>query len=303
MNTQLICSFLSQNNISFLQNEPMSRHTSFKVGGNAAFLVTAKNTEQVKAVYIFCKENEVPITLLGKGSNVLVSDSGIEGIVLKLAESPEIEILPDNTICCNAGMSLTALCLAAAENELSGLEFAYGIPGSVGGAVFMNAGAYGGEIKDVIISATALVNGEIKEFCADDMALSYRTSIFKTNGDIILSAKFKLIPDNKENIKARMNDFCERRKTKQPLEFPSAGSTFKRPEGYFAGALIEENGLKGFSIGGAQVSEKHAGFVINKSFAASKDIKLLIKHIQDTVLKNNGVILEREVIYLGQEEN
>ncbi len=303
MNTQLICSFLSQNNIPFLQNEPMSRHTSFKVGGNAAFLVTARNTEHIKAVYTFCKQNKIPLTVLGKGSNVLVSDNGIEGIVLKLSETPEIKILSDNTICCNAGMSLTALCLAAAENGLSGLEFAYGIPGSVGGAVFMNAGAYGGEIKDVILSATALVNGEIKEIHADDLALSYRTSVFKTNGDIILSAKFKLIPDNKENIKARMSDFLERRKSKQPLEFPSAGSTFKRPKGYFAGALIEENGLKGFSIGGAMVSEKHAGFVINKSCATSKDIKLLIKHIQDTVLKNNGIMLEREVIYLGQEEN
>ena len=303
MNNQLICSFLSENNISFLQNEPMSRHTSFKVGGNATFFVTADTPLEVAAVYSFCKENDIGLTILGKGSNVLVSDSGIDGIVLKLSEQPKVEFGADDILLCSAGMSLTALCIAAAEKGLSGLEFAFGIPGTVGGAVFMNAGAYGGEIKDVILSATVLSNGQIKDVMAEDMALGYRTSVFKENGDIILFAKFKLKADNKTDIKARMSDFSERRKSKQPLEYPSAGSTFKRPEGYFSGALIEQNGLKGFSIGGAEVSVKHAGFVINKGGATSRDIKLLIKHIQDTVLKNNGVMLEREVIYLGQEEN
>lgn len=303
MKTQLICDFLSKSNITFTQNEPMSRHTSFKVGGNAAFLVTANGTNEVITVYRFCKENGIPLTVLGKGSNVLVDDSGIDGIVLKLSDQPNISITPDGIISCGAGMSLTALCIAALENGLSGLEFAYGIPGSVGGAVFMNAGAYGGEIRDIIVSATVLCDGEVKEISADNMALGYRTSVFKTNGSIILSAKFKLSADDKEEIKARMVDFMTRRKDKQPLDFPSAGSTFKRPEGYFAGALIEQNGLKGFSIGGAEVSEKHAGFVINKSGATSSDIKALIKHIQDTVLKNNGVKLEREVIYLGRGEN
>lgn len=303
MKAQLICDFLTQNKLTFLMNEPMSRHTTFKVGGNAAFLVTAESANNVITIFEFCKQNDIPLTLLGKGSNVLVSDEGIDGIVLKLSEQPNISVTPDGTICCNAGMSLTALCVAALENGLSGLEFAYGIPGSVGGAVFMNAGAYGGEIKDVIVSATALYNGEIKEINAENMALGYRTSVFKTNGHIILSAKFKLVADEKEKIKARMTDFITRRRDKQPLDFPSAGSTFKRPEGYFAGALIEQNGLKGYSIGGAEVSEKHAGFVINKSNATSRDIKQLIKHIQDTVYKNNGVKLEREVIYLGRGEN
>ncbi|MBE6805071.1 MAG: UDP-N-acetylmuramate dehydrogenase [Ruminococcaceae bacterium] len=303
MKTQLICDFLTQHKLTFLMNEPMSRHTTFKVGGNAAFLVTAESADNVIAIFEFCKQNDIPLTLLGKGSNVLVSDEGIDGIVLKLSEQPNISVAPDGTICCNAGMSLTALCATALENGLSGLEFAYGIPGSVGGAVFMNAGAYGGEIKDVIVSATALYNGEIKEINAENMALGYRTSVFKTNGHIILSAKFKLVADEKEKIKARMTDFITRRRDKQPLDFPSAGSTFKRPEGYFAGVLIEQNGLKGYSIGGAEVSEKHAGFVINKSNATSRDIKQLIKHIQDTVYKNNGVKLEREVIYLGRGEN
>ncbi len=303
MKTQLICDFLGKNCISFLENEPMSRHTTFKVGGNAAFLVTAENNAQVIAVHDFCKQNNIPLTVLGKGSNVLVDDNGIDGIVLKLTDQPNILVSPDGIVDCNAGMSLTALCVAALDNGLSGLEFAYGIPGSVGGAVYMNAGAYGGEIKDVTVSATVLCDGEIKEISAKDMALGYRTSTFKTNGYIILSAKFKLIADKKEKIKARMTDFMNRRRDKQPLEFPSAGSTFKRPEGYFAGALIEQNGLKGFSVGGAEVSVKHAGFVINKSCATSRDIKALIKHIQDTVYENNGVKLEREVIYLGRGEN
>lgn len=303
MNTKLICDFLSENNIKFLKDEPMRRHTTFKVGGNAEFLATAQSSGQVIAVFHFCKENNIPLTVLGKGSNVLVDDNGIDGIVLRLSELSDVKISDDGVISSNCGMSLSALCIAALENGLSGLEFAYGIPGSVGGAVYMNAGAYGGEIKDVIVSATVLCDGEIKEILAADMALGYRTSVFKTGGHIILSAKFKLMADDKENIKARMTDFMNRRRDKQPLEFPSAGSTFKRPEGYFAGALIEQNGLKGFSVGGAEVSRKHAGFVINKSGATSRDIKTLIKHIQDTVYKNNGVKLEREVIYLGRGEN
>ncbi len=303
MKAQIICDFLCKNNIRFLKDEPMSRHTSFKVGGNAAFLATAETDAHVVTVYKFCKANNIPLTVLGRGSNVLVSDNGIEGIVLKLSEQPNISVFPDGTISCNAGLSLSALCVAALDNGLSGLEFAYGIPGTVGGAVFMNAGAYGGEIKNIIVSATVLCDGEIKEILASDMALGYRTSIFKTNGCIILSAKFKLEYDDKENIKERMTCFMNKRRDKQPLEYPSAGSTFKRPEGYFAGALIEQNGLKGFSVGGAEVSRKHAGFVINKSGATSRDIKALIKHIQDTVYENNGVKLEREVIYLGRGEN
>ena len=303
MNNQLICAFLENNSLNYIQNEPMNRRTSFKVGGCADFFVTAKDGYEAKLVYDFCKHNNVPLTVVGKGSNILVSDKGVEGIVLTLAELNDAVVNTDGTIVCSAGMSLTALCLTALNNNLSGLEFAYGIPGSVGGAVYMNAGAYGGEIKDVIVSATVLSEGEIKEIIASDMSLGYRTSVFKTNGDIILSVKFKLNVGKYEEIKAQMTDFMNRRREKQPLDFPSAGSTFKRPEGHFAGALIEQSALKGHSIGGAQVSDKHAGFVINKDNATSRDIKTLIKHIQKTVFENSGVMLEREVIYIGREEN
>ncbi len=303
MNNQLIITFLQDNNLKFLQNEQMNRHTSFKVGGCADFFVTVQNADEVKKVYDFCNTNNIPLTVIGKGSNILVSDSGIEGVVLTLEDASDTVVNSDDSIICSAGMSLTALCLAALKNGLSGLEFAYGIPGSVGGAVYMNAGAYGGEIKDVILSATVLSNGEIKEILAQDMQLGYRTSVFKTNGDIILSVKFKLTKGSCDDIKSQMTCFMNRRREKQPLEFPSAGSTFKRPEGHFAGALIEGSALKGYTIGGAQVSEKHAGFVINKGNATSRDIKLLISHIQATVLKNSGVELEREVIYIGREES
>ena len=303
MKALFITDFLTQNNLKFSQNEPMNRHSTFKVGGCADFFVMTKNVNEVKLVYDFCNQNNIPLTVLGKGSNILVSDSGIEGIVLIIDDANEIIVNADNTIVCSAGASLVSLCLTAQQNSLSGLEFAYGIPGSVGGAIYMNAGAYGGEIKDVIVSATVLENGEIKEISEKDMLLSYRSSIFKSNDAIILSAKFKLKPDNTDEIKARMTNFMNRRRDKQPLEFANAGSTFKRPEGNFAGTLIEKSGLKGYTVGGACVSEKHAGFVINTGNATSDDIKKLIKHIQNTVFKDSGVMLEREVIYVGRGEN
>lgn len=299
---KLIASFLEKSNIPFLIEENMRRRTTFKVGGYADFMVFPENEFQVRDVSIFCNQNHVPLTVLGKGSNVLVSDGGIKGTVLSLDKICDIDCYPDGTVICGAGASLTALCNIALENGLSGLEFAYGIPGSVGGAVFMNAGAYGGEIKDVIVSAKVLDGDEIKEIILPDMALDYRTSIFKTKGLIIISATFRLIKGVKSEIKDKMTVLMQKRKEKQPLEFPSAGSTFKRPEGCFAGTLIEKSGLKGFSIGGAQVSNKHAGFVINKQNATSNDIKALIKYIQDKVLLDSGVKLEREVIYLGDED-
>ena len=204
-----------------------------------------------------------------------------------------------NTVTARAGAKLSSVCNAAKESSLSGLEFAFGIPGAVGGAVYMNAGAYGGEIKQCITSCTTItLDGEIKHYNADEMLLGYRTSVFKQNNEIILEATFELTPDKKQDISQRMDDFLGRRKDKQPLEFPSAGSTFKRPDGYFAGALIEQSNLKGFSIGGAEVSQKHAGFVINKGNATCKDVLDLIKHIQKTVNSNFGVDLETEVIYL-----
>ncbi len=295
-------SFLTDNKISFKENEPMKRHTTFKTGGNADFWVTPETIDQIKSICLFCKENSIPLTVFGKGSNVLVSDSGIDGVVLSTAMLDKMELIDSATISCEAGAVLTNLCLFALENSLSGLEFAYGIPGSVGGAVYMNAGAYGGEIKDCIISATVLTpEGEIKIIPKEEMQLSYRTSIFKLNGCVVLSAEFSLKNAESPEIKAKMDDFLTRRRSKQPLEFGSAGSTFKRPEGYFAGALIEGANLKGYSIGGAQVSEKHAGFVINKGDAKTGDVLALIKHIQNTVLEKSGVMLEPEVIFIGRK--
>ncbi len=300
MDKNSITSFFIDNNIAFSQNESMSLHTTFKIGGKADFWVEVDSPETLINISDFCKANAVPLTVLGKGSNVLVSDDGIEGIVITLSGLNEIT-LDNNTITCGAGVPLTALCNFALQHSLSGLEFAFGIPGSIGGAVLMNAGAYGGEIKDVIASATYLdKSGNIVTIDRDDMKLSYRTSIFKENGGIILSAQFKLIPENTASISEKMTDFMSRRRSKQPLEYPSAGSTFKRPEGYFAGTLIEQNNLKGYRIGGAMVSVKHAGFVINFDNATALDVKNLIEHIKNTVSKNNGVTLCPEVIFIGR---
>ncbi len=293
--------FLSDNNISFLENEPMKKHTTFKIGGDADILVYPKNEDEVKTILSFCENSSIPFTVIGKGSNLLVSDKGIEGIVISTAKLDFIE-KNNNVISCGAGTVLTNLCNFALKHALSGLEFAYGIPGSVGGAVFMNAGAYGGEIKNCILSATVITkDGKIEKIDAKEMKLGYRTSVFKTNGSIILSAAFSLKPENAEIIKSKMEDLMMRRKTKQPLEFPSAGSTFKRPEGNFAGTLIESAGLKGLSVGDAEVSEKHAGFVINKGNAKCSEVLALINKIQLKVKNFSGVILEPEIIFIGRD--
>ena len=233
---------------------------------------------------------------MGNGSNLLVKDCGIDGVVIKMTSFTQDIEVDGNTIRCKAGTSLTKLCMTAYENSLTGLEFAYGIPGTVGGAVYMNAGAYGGEIKDVITSVCHInPDMECETFTADKLDLGYRTSFYaKNEGYIITDAEFELKKGDKTEIKAKMDDLMGRRKDKQPLEFPSAGSTFKRPEGYFAGALIEQCGLKGYTVGGAQVSEKHAGFVINKDGTAS-DILELIDYVRNTVREKTGVELEPEV--------
>ncbi len=296
-----LCDRLDEYKIEYVLNEPMSRHTTFKIGGDADILVKVKSICELKCIISLAKEFDVPYFILGKGSNILVSDKGIEGLVISLDGINEIKINSD-TIVCGAGVSLRTLCLAAQKASLSGLEFAYGIPGTVGGALYMNAGAYGGEMSQVVISATALDNqGNEIEFSLADMRLGYRTSTFKNTNLIITSVTMKLNSGNPEEIKAAMDDFFSRRRQKQPLEFPSAGSTFKRPEGYFAGALIEQNNLKGVSVGGAQVSEKHAGFVINTGDATCNDVLDLIKKIKDTVKLADGVDLEPEVIFVGRK--
>ena len=280
------------------ENEPLCTRTTFKIGGPADLLIECQDTSKLPLLLKKIKDSKTPLTVMGNGSNLLVCDSGIKGVVLVISED-SVTVSGDKIVA-SAGAKLSKLCNVALENGLSGLEFGFGIPGTVGGAVYMNAGAYGGEIKQVITSVTSITrNGEIITRTVDELELGYRTSIFKREDEVILSAEFELQPDEKETIKSKMYDFLSRRKDKQPLEFPSAGSTFKRPEGNFAGALIEQSGLKGFSIGGAEVSTKHAGFVINRGNATCEDVKELIKHIQKTVFEKTGVMLETEVIYLG----
>lgn len=295
-----ILEYLTENQIEYLKDEPMSRHTTFRIGGNADLFINPKNTDELLGVLNHCRKEKIPFTVIGKGSNLLVSDKGIEGAVICTTCMNGL-LVNGNEITADCGVGLASLCNFAKDNGLSGLEFAYGIPGSVGGAMVMNAGAYGGEMKDVVIRATAITaGGEILTVEGNDMRLSYRNSIFKQKDYIVLSTTFSLKQDNAEDINSRMEDFMNRRKTKQPLEYPSAGSVFKRPEGYFAGALIEENGFKGQGVGGAFVSEKHAGFIINKGNATCSDVKTLIVKIQDKIYKNNGVKLETELIFKGR---
>ena len=280
-------------------SEAMSKNTSFKTGGPCGVRISPYTDDQLIDVINKAKELGVPFVVIGNGTNVIVEDEGIDKAVIIIGNNMSSVSVFRDELTVSAGTHLTSLCRIALDNSLSGLEFAFGIPGTCGGAIFMNAGAYGGEIKDVLTEITHLTpDMRIETIPAPKAELSYRHSIYKDNGCIILSAKIKLTPDTKENIKARMDDFLGRRKDKQPLEYPSAGSTFKRPEGYFAGALIEQCSLKGKSVGGAQVSEKHAGFVINKGGATTQNILDLIDLVQSTVKKETGVTLEPEVIIL-----
>ncbi len=281
-------------------NEPMSLHTTFKIGGNAELFVEVKTNKQLAEILKSCNDNNVPFMILGKGSNLLVSDKGLKGVVITLAgDFKKIDLLDNNTIYCGSGASLAKLCTKALACNLSGLEFAWGIPGSTGGAAFMNAGAYGGEMKDVIISVTHITpQGKIETLKKDELEMSYRHSVYKENGCIIIGVTVQLKNDEPAKIRAKMDDYMNRRKSKQPLEYPSAGSVFKRPEGAYAGTLIEQCNLKGVSVGDAQVSEKHAGFIINTGKATCEDVCNLIKKVQDTVKKETGYTLEREIILL-----
>ena len=287
------------NNIDIKENVCLKELTTFKIGGNAEFFAEVKTTDEVAFSVCKAKEYNLPLFVLGKGSNLLVSDNGIKGLTLYTGGLDFVRFEGEKVIC-GAGLHLQKLCTLALKEELSGLEFAFGIPGSVGGAVYMNAGAYGGEIADCVLWAKCIdINGNTVTLDKNQMELGYRTSIFKHHNLIITEVAFKLHKGEKAAINAKMNDFMGRRRDKQPLEFPSAGSTFKRPEGHFAGGLIEKNGLKGKSVGGAKVSEKHAGFIINYNNATSDDVKTLIREIQTIVSKNDGVDLETEVIFVG----
>ncbi len=292
MGTELGC--------AVLENEPMARRTTFRIGGPARLLMEVHTSEALAKLYGTCKSEGIPCFVLGNGSNLLVDDEGYDGVVLHLGAGFANITREGDDVIAGAGAKLTTLANFARNNGLAGLEFSFGIPGSVGGAAYMNAGAYGGEMKDVLVSCEVVTaQGEVKTLTAAEMDLSYRHSALMKNESIVTSIRVHLQPDDKEAITARMNDYMGRRKDKQPLEYPSAGSTFKRPVGYFAGALIQQCGLKGYSVGGAQVSEKHAGFVINKGNATAKDVRDLIAHVQKTVKEETGVTLECEVLRLG----
>lgn len=287
---------------SILIDEPMSRHTTFRVGGPADFFVTPKAKEEVRDVIRICKEAGMPYYIIGNGSNLLVSDAGYRGVIVQIyKEMNEVKVEGD-LVKAQAGALLSGIAAKALGAELSGFEFASGIPGTIGGACAMNAGAYGGEMKDVLESVTVLTGeGKIIELGRNELELGYRTSVIAKKGYIVLGVALKLECGDGEKIKTYMDELKEKRVTKQPLEYPSAGSTFKRPEGYFAGKLIEDAGLRGFQVGGAQVSEKHCGFVINRDHAAAADIMELMRQVQIRVKENSGVDLEPEVKRLGDE--
>ena len=287
---------------SILIDELMSRHTTFRVGGPADFFVTPKAKEEVRDVIRICKEAGMPYYIIGNGSNLLVSDAGYRGVIVQIyKEMNEVKVEGD-LVKAQAGALLSGIAAKALGAELSGFEFASGIPGTIGGACVMNAGAYGGEMKDVLESVTVLTGeGKIIELSRNELELGYRTSVIAKKGYIVLGAVLKLERGDGEKIKTYMDELKEKRVTKQPLEYPSAGSTFKRPEGYFAGKLIEDAGLRGFQVGGAQVSKKHCGFVINRNHATAADIMELMRQVQIRVKENSGVDLEPEVKRLGDE--
>ncbi len=276
---------------------PMSAHTSFKVGGPAELLIMPQNQEQVMAALKLCREHGVPVLVIGNGSNLLAPDKGIQGVVLKLAKGfDSAEVLEGHCISAQPGILLSKLAETACRAGLDGLAFASGIPGTLGGALTMNAGAYDGEMKDVVKDVTLLwPDGRVETVPGEAMAFGYRTSRIQTENAVVLSATLQLKPGNQEDIKARMLELNRRRAEKQPIDMPSAGSTFKRPEGYFAGKLIMDCGLAGYAVGGAMVSPKHCGFIVNTGEATAKDVLTLIAHVQDKVYKTFGVMLHPEV--------
>lgn len=283
-------------------NEPMKRHTSFRAGGNAEWFCIPETAEELKAVLAACKKADMPWYVVGNGSNLLVSDEGFSGVIISTGKFDRLDV-DGETVTAGAGVLLSKVAAAAWKSGLTGFEFAAGIPGSVGGAAVMNAGAYGSEMKNVLKNVTVLTaEGDVKKIPAAELELGYRTSCILKNGWLVLEAEYVLKKGEPDAIKAVMDDLSARRRDKQPLEYPSAGSTFKRPEGYFAGKLIEDAGLKGFSVGGACVSEKHAGFVINKGGASASDIYSLCKKVERKVMETFGVSLEMEVKLLGRFE-
>lgn len=284
-----------------LENEPMSRHTTFRVGGPADALFQPESEEQLIQALSIARETGTPCVVIGNGSNLVVRDGGIRGLVIALGEGMAAVARTGETLTAWAGASLARVSAYAQASGLSGLEFASGIPGTLGGGCVMNAGAYGGQLSDALTDARVLLDGAVRTLTVEEMQMGYRTSLPLRQGGIVICARFALTPDDPQAIAERMRALNARRRDKQPLNYPSAGSTFKRPEGYFAGALIEQAGLKGKRVGGAQVSEKHAGFIVNTGGATAKDILTLIGIVQDEVAARFGVRLETEVRVLGED--
>lgn len=284
-------------------NEPMKKHTTVRVGGPCDCLVLPENIDEIKNIILYAKENDIKYYVIGNGSNLLVADEGVKALIIKITNKfSKVEVNGEEIIA-YAGASVPYVSLVAKQNSLTGFEFACGIPGTIGGGVRMNAGAYGGEISQIFVEATYLDGkGDINTIKREDMEFSYRHSFFSDNSDsIILSVKFKLQKGNIDEISKKMEENSKSRKEKQPLEYPNFGSVFKRPEGYFVGKLVQDAGLRGYTIGGAQVSQKHTGFIVNKGDATCSDIVALIKHIQKTVYEKYGVSLKTEVVFIEGE--
>lgn len=289
--------------MAFRRDEPLCDYTTFKVGGYCPLLIEMDTAEHTAELIRLCHSEKIPYYIIGRGSNLLVDDRGISSVIFNMGRDFSDVFVNGNEITCEAGASLNRVCRTALENSLSGMEFAYGIPGSVGGAVYMNAGAYGGEISDVIVSCKAVDReGNLRKFTHDEMELSYRHSIFSHGEYIILEAVFRLTNGERESIQAKMNELLQKRRDKQPIEFPSAGSTFKRPQGNYAAALIEQCGLKGRAVGGAEVSSKHSGFIINRGGATFDDIIELIRIVKTEVYEKTGYMLEIEPLILSDRE-
>ena len=296
---QKLCEIVGTEQV--LTDEPMKKHTTFRIGGPADYLVLPQKTEEIGEIVACCKKMNVPWYVMGNGSNLLVADQGVRGVVIQLLRNFNKIVVQQNKISAQAGAGNALIARQALDASLTGFEFAAGIPGTIGGAVVMNAGAYGGEMKDIITEVTVLdEQGEIQIIPVDKLELGYRTSIIARKGYIVLEVCLELNNGQADEIKSRMDELKEQRVTKQPLDYPSAGSTFKRPEGYFAGKLIMDAGLRGFTVGGAQISEKHCGFVINKGNATAQDVIDLMEETKKIVMEKFGVVLEPEVKRLGQ---
>ncbi len=291
-----VTQYLMQMNIPFLLNEPLAPRTTFKIGGKASVFCIPETVGQLQNAIETCISHEVRHYILGKGSNILFSDNGFDGVVIYVGAKISDVSVDGDEITAYAGATLSKICNTAAENSLSGLEFAYGIPGNVGGAVYMNAGAYGGEIKNVLQSVTLIdENNILRQMPVSELKLGYRTSIFEQKKWCIVKAVFKLVKADKNEIEKKMQELANQRVQKQPLDMPSAGSTFKRPQNGFAGALIEQCGLKGYTVGGAQISKKHCGFVVNIGNATCSDVLKLTDDVCKTVTAKTGITLEKEV--------